>query len=93
MFSSFARLCFPESRKWLPKIKILSSNDEKDKHGHTDDSYTKPIDAPNATGNYNDNDGFLNASLSLIENEIFYSEPKVNDDHRIIEVALKYLKY
>lgn len=84
---------FLESRKWLRKINILSSNDEKDNGGHTDDSYTKPIDVTNATGNYNDNDGLLNTSLRLIENEIFYSEPKVNDDHRIIEVALNYLKY
>lgn len=51
------------------------------------------IQSINSTGNYNENDGLLFKSLNLIENEIFYSEPKVNDGHRIIHDALVYLKF
>lgn len=88
-------LLLSESRKWLPKIKILSSSDENNNNAsrYHDESYSNPAQVTKPTGNYNDNDGVVLTSLNLIENEIFYREPKVGDDHRIIEAALKYLKY
>lgn len=77
-----------ESRKWLPKIPLLSSS--KEDHNNND---TTEISPPDTTGNYDTNSGILSKSLDLIENEIFYSEnSESSGDHRIIHEALVYLK-
>lgn len=79
-----------DSRKWLPKIPILSSNKEDDSELKT----KKTNEPTDIDGNYDRNCGLVLKSLDLIENEIFYSENKnqTNGSHRIIHEALVYLK-
>lgn len=79
-----------ESRKWLPRIPMLSSNKEDDT-----ELKTKPThESTDTDGNYDRNCGIVLKSLDLIENEIFYSANKdqTNGSHRIIHEALVYLK-
>lgn len=79
-----------DSRKWLPKIKILGSKDDDENNNNirVDAQPTQP------TGNYDTNNGLLFKSLDLIENELFCSDTssKPNGHHRIIHEALVYLK-
>lgn len=97
-----------DSRKWLPRLKILSKEDKKDDGGGGGVANPNATDIKNNTanskanssvsvatqiGNYNPNAGILFKSLNLIENEIFYSEPAAGKGRRIIEDALVYLKY
>lgn len=80
-----------ESRKWLPKFPILSSNKEEDDNEH---KLKNADDQTNNDGNYDKNCGLVLKSLDLIENEIFYreNENQTHGSHRIIHKALVYLK-
>lgn len=98
-----------ESRKWLPKLKILSSDSKDDdtgKDGGDGKSKLKIILTPgdiveeknldensSQNGNFNPNDGILMKSLNLIENEIFYSSQHATRESNIIRDALVFLKY
>lgn len=78
-----------DSRKWLPKIKILGSkSDDENNNIVSDEPQTIQT-----TGNY-ENNGLLFKSLELIENELFCSENsnQWNGGHRVIYEALDYLK-
>lgn len=81
-----------DSRKWLPKIPMLSSNKVDN---DIEESTAKATNQSTVIdGNYDRNCGLVLKSLDLIENEIFYSENKnqTNGGHRIIHEALVYLK-
>lgn len=80
-----------ESRKWLPRIPMLSSNKDDDDIEQKPKTSNEPT---NNDGNYDRNCGIVLKSLDLIENEIFYSATKdqTNGSHRIIHDALVYLK-
>lgn len=86
-----------ESRKWLPRIKILGSSKDDDGNDNAPPEPTPPPSPPpsfqsnTATGNYDPNNGLLFKSLNLIENELLYS-PNDTGGHRIIHEALVYLK-
>lgn len=98
-----------ESRKWLPKLKILKSKDDGDNGTEIAVSNTVPVspESPvveqkgpivsHVTGNYNDsNESIVSKSINLIENEVFFSNKESFNDrqeHRIIQDALIYLNY
>lgn len=86
-----------DSRRWLPKIKILGNKEDADENNNNSENNhsnnNSDVQQPAQTiGNYDN--GLLFKSLDLIENELFYSEnsSKPNDGHRIIHEALVYLK-
>lgn len=84
-----------DSRKWLPKIPLLSSTKEDDSEPKMKTTANETMTTHNIDGNYDRNDcGIVLKSLDLIENEIFYSENKnqTSGGHRIIHEALVYLK-
>lgn len=81
-----------ESRKWLPRLKILSKDPEETGAESDKEIQKVELSKPTEKGN-NENDGLITKSLILIERDIFCSDCEPDDGRHIIQKALKYLKY